>query len=492
VELLFASGLLSVASYWFYGIFRKRNNCFSTGLKRIPPVWGCLPVFGHVLQFAFFGELNFLRRCHKKYGGIFKIKLFRKNIVVACDHHLVPAFFKEKEEYLSHSAAIAPFGIVFPGGEFGYDVPTALGYMRKALAFNKEEVIARVEEETQGLVDRLQHRWTENNSNNNLDLKDELYRHITRISYSSFCPTKLSETLITELHGFFDQVSQVLRWTYLLPNWLVPWICKLGLSRSRSSLVKIFEEHVRTYQSGAGTVESILIDHAIEYGDKVGGSPSNVTKYAAGFIIGFIYSTVGNTTAALVNTIQYLAMPENCRILADLREECQRSVSVQTDFRQLLTAPLLNACIMETARSSANFIGTPRVPKAGLQNLGGYFVEESVDLIALCGPILQVFGNTESYFKNPTKFWPYRFVEGPMTGPAAEPTSSHYIINWAGGLHACPGKNFALYAIKICVAHFILNFDFEIEGSVPEEFKYVAPIAFGQRDVKVVLKKKEE
>jgi cytochrome P450 len=79
-------------------------------------------------------------------------------------------------------------------------------------------------------------------------------------------------------------------------------------------------------------------------------------------------------------------------------------------------------------------------------------------------------------------------VEGP-TGPA-EPTSSHYIINWGGGIHACPGKNFALYAIKICVAHFILNFDFEIKGGVPE-FNYHGALALCQRDVKFRVKRND-
>jgi len=253
--------------------------------------------------------------------------------------------------------------------------------------------------------------------------------------------------------------------------------------------VTIFEEHIRAYQSGSAQ-ESILIDTGIEYGKKLGGIGGDVTKYAAGFIIGFIYASVENTTTALINTIQYLAMPENRDILDNLRAECRNSV--QTDFKQLLTAPLLNACIMETARLCPSFIAVPRIPTHQLQNLGPYFVEPAVNLVTLCGPLLHVYGNTESYFKNPTKFSPGRFLKEPSRECGApEPTSSQYITTWGGGIHACPGKQFALYAIKICVAHFILNFDFEIEGGIPE-LNYHGALALGERDVKFRVKKRND
>ena len=476
----------------FIRFFKARKERFlpPTGLKNVPVVSGRVPIFGHGLQMIIFGEINFFRRCYSKYGPIFQIQVYSKTIVIVCENNLVAALFKAKPQYFSGRAANSAFGLVFPEAEFQHDFPLGVTYIRKTTNLDKDEVIGKMSEDTKRAFVELTAGRSEREFSNSWE--NELYRHITKIIYSSLCSTMpLEETLVTQLHALFDAVHLVIAATFLVPKWLIPWIFKLRARRLRSYTLKEFEKRIRTYQKNFTREESVLVNTAIEYAEQrsQAGLVEEVsqTTHAAGLVLGVLFSSASNVTTALINTIQFLSMPQHSQILAQLRQECE---GLGQNADRIVTAPFLNACIVETARLSTTFMAATKTPmgEPGTNCLGDYILGEDVDLVAASGPLMMVYGNSEKYFKNPNKFWPQRFLDKP--GGGGEQMTPSYISTWGGGVHLCPGKNFALYAIKITLAHLVLNFDFESIGTVPAVFNYMTPVAFGKRKVKITFKRR--
>lgn len=68
--------------------------------KAIPMVEGNLPLVGHGLEFGK-DILGFISRNYKKYGSIFRIQIFRTEMIVVADQKLAKQFFGFREKRLS-------------------------------------------------------------------------------------------------------------------------------------------------------------------------------------------------------------------------------------------------------------------------------------------------------------------------------------------------------------------------------------------------------
>ena len=162
-----------------------------------------------------------------------------------------------------------------------------------------------------------------------------------------------------------------------------------------------------------------------------------------------------------------------------LRAACHRHLTPDNgagDVRPLLDDPLLNACIMESARLNTHIFPVSRKPQkqamlggVGLTpTIGNYFLDPKcngrIDTIAFCPPLLQVYGpQAENTFEDPESYNPNRFLEGDdhAHARARESFKSTNVMTWGAGLHLCPGKMFALYEIKMALALLVAGFDIE-------------------------------
>lgn len=85
-----------VAKYALQYFLRDCNNNF-TG--RVPRVRHCLPLLGHGIQMSG-NVMDFLSECYKKYGKIFRIKIFGYSVTVLCDRKLVAELFKVNNRFV--------------------------------------------------------------------------------------------------------------------------------------------------------------------------------------------------------------------------------------------------------------------------------------------------------------------------------------------------------------------------------------------------------
>ena len=75
----------------------KINNQY---YRIVPKVGGKWPIVGHGLAFSR-DIIGFVRSAQQQYGNVFRIKVFKKDIIVVCDHNLKDQFFKATEKSMS-------------------------------------------------------------------------------------------------------------------------------------------------------------------------------------------------------------------------------------------------------------------------------------------------------------------------------------------------------------------------------------------------------
>ena len=80
--------------------------------------------------------------------------------------------------------------------------------------------------------------------------------------------------------------------------------------------------------------------------------------------------------------------------------------------------------------------------------------------------------NDPNLYTRPEEFNGFRFVEGSKSGtPVNFVTTNSSNLNWGYGKHACSGRFFASYEIKIIMAYLLLHYEFKFPDEVTERPK---------------------
>jgi cytochrome P450 len=198
-----------------------------------------------------------------------------------------------------------------------------------------------------------------------------------------------------------------------------------------------------------------------------------------------MYVSSENTSVGLANVLTFMAAPENKAMFDLLRKECDENLN---DTAALLKGPILNACVMEMARLTAHLFAIHRMPMSHSSSIGPYHIGKEYDSVSLSGQMVMVHTeDAQRTYHDALTFNPSRFL-----GKNKEPYNSPRIVTWGGGIHLCPGRMFALYVIKIALAHMVTNFNFEaVAKKGGYELDYFSPNAFAKMKVKMVLSRRE-
>src|SRR5207245_1652252 len=99
----------------------------------------------------------------------------------------------------------------------------------------------------------------------------------------------------------------------------------------------------------------------------------------------------------------------------------------------------------ETARLNTHILSLSRIPKAGAM-IGNYEIGH-VNNVALCPPMLMVYGEASEVFKHSEQYNPERFLKRSSGSSKDEESKvrnesygASHLITWGAGLHLCPGK----------------------------------------------------
>lgn len=122
-------------------------------------------------------------------------------------------------------------------------------------------------------------------------------------------------------------------------------------------------------------------------------------------------------------------------------------------MERLQSLPFLDCCVRETLRLISHPMGTMRKARQPIE----FKIEETGEIFYVpAGKFVGIPHNLVttdgSFYSNPKKFDPFRFER------QEHRNAPFCFIPFSGGRHACPGKNFALLAMKSVLLQWIYNY----------------------------------
>ncbi|PPQ69454.1 hypothetical protein CVT26_002864 [Gymnopilus dilepis] len=286
----------------------------------------------------------------------------------------------------------------------------------------------------------------------------------------------------------------------MFPKLLHPILGRL-VSIKVSRVVKLAEPHIRriaeghmeqvmqgdeTESSDSSSLVTWLIDEAIKSQRKVDFDDLTRRTLDLSFVaMGTMLSTFSDVLLNLATHPEFVA-PMREEVLAVTTEEGWTKIAVGKMQK-------VDSFIKETLRLGLGFsTGSRKIFKDftlsnGITLPAGTFVSFPTCAIQL----------DERHYRNPHEFQGFRFVE-----TAAEERSdmtnqfvslSPEFLAFGIGRHACPGRFFASYTLKVALAHVLLNFDVKFLDSNssgrPTKFWFQA-IAYPDAKTELILSKR--
>ncbi|OXA54040.1 putative lanosterol 14-alpha demethylase [Folsomia candida] len=470
--ILFA---LSVTFIW-KKIWPTTHSAIPPNLKTVPIVSGALPFVGHGIAFSK-DIVGFISNCYEKYGKIFRIKIFRVDMVVICDRTMNNEFFKATEDKMSLYDVLTRLYFADAFSDEPTSLPRIINVVKKSIAVRYDTFAPKIEHEARKMIARLR---TEVSSGKKIDLIKEMTRFVATTSASCFISVELTDQLFAVLLKFTHLLNSVVVLTYFLPKWLLRLLVNPFLARLRKQITSVLSPEIEKYRENLDKSDSLILRAAVDYIDEESGA--NLTNQEIGdIVVCLLYVSSENTALGLTNTVTDLA----CN--TTYWEKCKREAGLylggdSTDIKGLFASPLINACVMESARLNSHIFALNRKPLDKLASIGGYHVGHA-ETIAMCEPMLMVHASAQEIFSNPKIYNPDRFL-----GPAKESMAPLSVMTWGAGVHLCPGKMFSIYEIKMALGLILLNFEFELEKGSISKIDYFSPSAFAERKVQASLK----
>ena len=452
--------IIIIITYIYNG--QKEEN-HPLGLMKVPFVAGSLPIVGHGIAFSR-DIIGFIKNQEAIYGKIFKIKVFRKTIIVCTDHELKDEFFAAHEDEMSLYSVLESlyFGDAF--SDNCNNLTNIINVVKKTIKIKFDEFAPKILSEATKMIERMKLK-----SGQTINLKDDLIRFISFTSAKCFINIELDDEFFDLFMKFTNLTNRIVILTYFFPKSLLHFIFDPIMRKYRRYIINKLSPEIEKYRMDKTKNDSLVIRGSVDYNN---GSLSN--KEIGEIIICLLYVSSENTALGLSAAMIDLA--SNPQHWNKLRSETQKYI-LNGDIKSLFAEEYLNACIMESARINTHIF--PIVRKGySKKSIGGYYIGDA-DCLAMCEPLMMV--HYSESFKNPTLYNPERFI-----GIDAEPKDSKEIMTWGSGIHLCPGKQFALYEIKTAMALLVNNFNiFKFVKLSP--LNYFSPSAFAERDCHVII-----
>ena len=458
--------------YLVYSIKRyNRKIICPSGYKDIPYVEGGLPFVGNGIDFSK-DIIGFIRRAYSKYGGIFRIKLFRKELVVVCDRNLVNDFFGASEDTLSMYNVLDDLFLrdAF-AGKTQTSFKTIITLIKKTVTVKYDEFKPKIIDEATKLANRMKTSWI----NKKVNLTDLVIKFIANTSARCFIAIELDDDFYKEFIYFTHLLNKIIVSTYFLPKWFIRSTGGYLLKRYWSSMVKSLIPEIHKYRNDLTKKDSLVLRTAVDFVEESGTRLSD--EQIGGIVIGLLYVSSENSALGLAATIMDLAThPE---IWSKVKSICN-SYMKKGDTDGIFNDPYIDACVTESCRLGSHIFAINRKPVNSHTALNGYYLGD-IDSIALCQPMLMIYDCASDTFASAESYNPDRFI-----GSNKESKLSTKVLTFGSGLHLCPGKNFAILEIKAAIALITTQFKrFELPSPLPELF-YFSPSAFAERDVDIV------
>jgi cytochrome P450 len=431
------------------------------------------PIVGNGLGFSK-DIMGFTRKCRQKYGPIFKLSIFRKEIVVICDHKLKKEFFTAKEDtyplydildslYFSDAFTDDPKWLT-----------QIIGVIKKSITVRYEEFAPKIMDESKKLIKRLRKKC---DGDVHIDLPVEIMKFIASTSARCFIGLEITPEFYGHLLKFTKLLNKIVVLTYFLPKWFIRLIFNPFLRPHRKNMTKLLSPIIKKYRENKDLKDSLVLRTAVDTIDVLTEKPLTDEQIGS-IIVCLLYVSSENTALGLTATIADLCKSEKDWNM--VKNATIKHMS-NNDIKSLFSDPEITACIMESARINTHIFPLNRKPIKPNATIGGYYVGD-VDCVVLCEPIMMMYEDARS-FKNSDLYNPSRFL-----GKDKESMVPYNVMTWGAGIHLCPGKMFAIYEMIAALAMFTTNLERINLPKNSSDPDYFSPSAFVGRTVYIKAK----
>lgn len=450
-----------------YILSRQKQTKVIVGARQVPLVTeGYYPIVGNGITFSK-DIVGFIKRAKATHGNVFRVKIYRKDIIVICDQNLKDEFFKANENEMSLYDALNQ--LFFDSGftDRKEDSLLIMKTMKKIIKINFDVFSTKIMEEATRMIDRLKAKQGQE-----LDLTQEMIRFVAYTSAKCFTGLELTDEVFDALMKFTHLLNHISIMTYFLPKSVLRWWYCPQLRKYRAKIINFMDAEINKYRVDPNKNDSYLFRYAVDQIDSNGKKLSNTL--IGEIIVCLLFVSSENTAFGLASVmLDIINNPKWWHTISNISQ----SYLSKSDIKSLLADETLNAVIHETARMNTHIFPIIRKPINKSIVIGDFFMGDT-DCIALCPPMLMLYD--EAKFPKSLEYNPDRYI---TDGASHKPKD---IITWGAGHHLCPGKTFALYEIKIAMS--LLTNNFELPTNVKiSSVNYSSPSAFVERTVKLYL-----
>ncbi|QKF94706.1 bifunctional protein with cytochrome P450 domain and alkylated DNA repair dioxygenase alkb domain [Fadolivirus algeromassiliense] len=453
-----------------YIIWKNKQYKHPIGYSAVPVVAGGWPIIGHWFEFSK-DNLAFVRKARNKYGNIFRIKLFLRDMIVICDHSLKNEFFTATEDYLSLHEILNTHYFDQAFSDNNDHLRLMLKIIKGTIKINFDNFVPKIMDEANKMIERLKLK----SNGKPIQISKEMIRFVSNTSARCFIGIELTDQFYDTFIRFTNLLNDTIIKTFKYPKWILKLMVNQKLKYYRNIMINILKPEIKSYRNDPTKNESMLIRYAVDYYDKklnVKLSDEDI----ASIIICLLYVSSENTALAATATLTDLSTNDNAwNMVVDESARCLDT----NNFRELLTSPILDAVVHESARLNSHVLGINRKPISKQATLGKYYVGDC-DTIALCTPIMMIYET--SPYKDSETYNPWRFI-----GNDPESKMPQDILNFGAGHHWCPGRNFALYEIKTIVTLFVTTFKQFKLPSCDKKVDRFSPSAYADINAEIII-----
>lgn len=459
-------------------LFKPKRKQIPEGAYEVPIVEGRIPFAGNGIEFGK-DIIAFVRKAYAKYGPIFRIKVFRSDIIVVCERSLMNEYFKITEDRMSLYDILDRLYFADAFSDKAESLPTIIKLVKSTITVKFDEFMPKILGEARSMINRLRETCLTagESTATTIRLANEMIRFVAFTSARCFISQELDDRIYEEIIKFTNTVNFIVKLTYFFPKRLLRFFANPILSRYRHRIISYVTPEIQKYRADPLKNDSLVFRRAVDYIDADTGR--KLTDHEIGeVVICLLYVSSENTALGLTNALTDLITHPT---YWDRVKKETKGFLDTNDMKGLMACQILDACIMESARMTNHIFALQRRPRSKDAVLGNYYVGDA-DSVAYCGPMMMVHDSANDVYVNATEYNPDRFITG------KQPKTSPNIITWGHGVHLCPGKMFAIYETKTAIALLLNTFDMEIPGNVLPPLDYFSPSAFAERKLNVILR----
>ncbi|CAM9433996.1 unnamed protein product [Pylaiella littoralis] len=444
-------------------VFLALISAFRRSPKDAPPrVSMGMPLFGNIAAFLR-SPLNMIRDCYDKYGAVFTVPMFGKNITFLVGPEAQAPFFKLNDETMSQNEVYGRYTKPVFGPDVVYAAdPKKRNQQMQHMAYGLrtarlKSYVPMIEKETRLFLNS----WGDSGE---VDLLAALSRLTILTASRCLHGDDVRENLFEDVARLFHDLDEGMTpLSVFLPHAPVP--AHFRRDKARKEMVSLLSSVIRARRaeqaSGTSTVEKTdLLQVFVDMKYKDGSS--NTDDQIVGLLIALLFA--GQHTSSITSTWTTLLTTGDPKMLARLLEEQEtvlKGPNTPLTWEHLGEMELLHDCMRETLRMYPPLVLLLRMAKKDftVTSKGQSFTVPQGHYV---GTSPHVAMRLPTVFKNPDKFDPDRFG-----ADRQEHKQPFAYLGFGAGMHQCMGQQFAFVQVKTILSVLLREYNIEMVGALP-------------------------